>query len=368
VAGSRRSRGLAGAALITLLLFAAPAALAAFPGANGRISYQAPTPDFSRVDTYAVNPNGSDPRLVVRNARYGGWSPDGARLAFTREAGACHDIFVVNADGSGEARLTNGPGCTVNTEPSWSPDGARIAFRSHREALAELYVMNADGSNQVRLTDSAMSETAPAWSPDGRKIAFSGFPNVLTGRNTDIYTVNPDGSGLARLTTDPNFDRDPDWSPDGSRLAFERAVEDPATGRQKGEVFTVNADGSGYAGLITGTDITATSPAWSPDGRRIAYTFGNRSRPKAGGVYASDADGTNRVCVVIGAVLPAWQPAPVPAPAERSGRACTKPGKCSNLRGKKRSACIKKRCGKFKKGRRKNTKKYKACVKRVTAR
>ena len=56
--------------------------------------------------------------------------------------------------------------------PAWSPDGRRIAFMSDRDENPEIYVMDADGANQTRLTRTELEDSLPAWSPDGRRIAF----------------------------------------------------------------------------------------------------------------------------------------------------------------------------------------------------
>ena len=80
---------------------------------------------------------------------------------------------MVNADGSGERRLTRNPAATA---PAWSPDGQKIAFVEQRAAgrsIPDVYVMNADGSGQRRLARNAARGWASAWSPDGRKIAFA---------------------------------------------------------------------------------------------------------------------------------------------------------------------------------------------------
>ncbi|HJX61829.1 MAG TPA: hypothetical protein VJ578_04595, partial [Dehalococcoidia bacterium] len=167
-------RLLAALAFFVLLPAAAPlpAADAAFPGANGKIAFHS-----------------------------------------YRDGNA--EIYVMNADGSGQTRLTNEP--ATDNLPSWSPDGSRIAFSSTRDGNAEVYVMNADGSGQARLTNNPAYDNEAHWSPDGSKIAFS------TDRdgNGEIYVMNADGSGQTNLTNDPAGDGSgPTWSPDGSQIAF----------------------------------------------------------------------------------------------------------------------------------------------------
>ena len=99
-------------------------------------------------------------------------------------------------------------------EPSSPSD---IAFESLRDGNFEIYVMNADGSGQTRLTNNPVLDGSPSWSPDGGRIAFES----LRDGNVEIYVMNADGSGQTRLTNDPAFDGSPSWSPDGGRIAFE---------------------------------------------------------------------------------------------------------------------------------------------------
>ena len=80
--------------------------------------------------------------------------------------------------------------------PSWSPDGGRITFSSIRDFNSEIYVANADGSGQTRLTDDPARDRAPTWSPDGVRVAFESYRD----RKSDIYVMNADGSGLTRIT------------------------------------------------------------------------------------------------------------------------------------------------------------------------
>jgi hypothetical protein len=87
------------------------------------------------------------------------WSPDGTRIVYSEGA----DILVINADGSGQTKLTDDP--ANDWDPCWSPDGSKIAFITDRDVNSEIYVMNPDGSNQMNLTNSAENEWQPTWAP-----------------------------------------------------------------------------------------------------------------------------------------------------------------------------------------------------------
>ena len=84
-----------------------------------------------------------------------------------------------------------------NLFPSWSPDGGSIVFVSDRDGNFEIYVMNADGSNQRRLTNNPAEDIAPSWSPDGRYIAFASN----RGGSYQIYLMDAAGQHVTPLTT-----------------------------------------------------------------------------------------------------------------------------------------------------------------------
>ena len=136
------------------------------------------------------------------------WSPDGRRIAFMSPVpfgSENYEIFVINVDGSGLTRLTDSPGGDIL--PVWSPDGKKIVFTSPRDdcrysksidckrsgdigPFLDLWIMNADGSGQTRLTQIPAQYSA--WSPDGRYILFS------WGR---LYVMNSDGTDVTPLPT-----------------------------------------------------------------------------------------------------------------------------------------------------------------------
>ena len=92
------------------------------------------------------------------------------KIAFRSDRDGNGEIYVMNADGTNQTRLTNNS--AEDIWPSWSPDGTKIAFMSDRDGNGEIYVMNADGTNQTRLTNNSATEYCPSWSPDGTKIVF----------------------------------------------------------------------------------------------------------------------------------------------------------------------------------------------------
>ena len=98
---------------------------------------------FSRSDVVAAAAGSGKLSLSIVNDP--AWSPDGLRIAFVRG----NDIWVMNADGSGQRRLTSG--AAHDRAPNWSPDGRTIAFDQRVGSIHEIYVMNADGSGQHRL-------------------------------------------------------------------------------------------------------------------------------------------------------------------------------------------------------------------------
>ena len=139
------------------------------------------------------------------------------RIAFANTRNGNSEIYVMNADGSNQTRLTSNP--AVDATPAISPDGAKVAFASGRTGNGDIYVMNADGSHQTRLTSNPAVDATPAISPDGAKVAFA---SGRTG-NGDIYVMNADpGSNPARLTRPQRGHRMPSLPglPMASKLAF----------------------------------------------------------------------------------------------------------------------------------------------------
>ena len=149
----------------------------------------------------------------------------------------------------------------------WVDAQAQIAFVSRRDGNAEIYVMDADGTNQRRLTNNRANDRSPAWSPDGRRIAFvserDGHVHVRHGWPTsEIYVMDADGGNPQNLTNNPSDDWSPSWSPNGKRIAFVSERDEP---RVYGDIYVMDADGSDPERL-TNNPRDDRYPAWSPDG------------------------------------------------------------------------------------------------------
>ncbi len=228
------------------------------------------------------------------------WSPDGTKIAFQSDRDGNVEIYVMNSDGTNPVRLTAAAG--GNFRPAWSPDGTKIAFASKRDGNGEIYAMNADGTGGlVNLTNHTADDGDPAWSSDGTKIAFQsnrdGYPA--------IYVMNQDGSGVSKLTNPEYGDGEPAWSPDGAMLAFSRAKSDPLGIIHV--IFTVNADGSGATRLtsVSGNSERHSHPAWYPDSRKIAFVATSCSSTCSSAIQVVRTNGTDLAEITSG-FSPAW--------------------------------------------------------------
>jgi dipeptidyl aminopeptidase/acylaminoacyl peptidase len=177
------------------------------------------------------------------------------------------------------------PGAGLGAEP-----GSGILFVRDVPGVSgseEIWVMHPDGSGQVRLTDDRRQDSDPQWSPDGTKILFvrqsvsavGGFPE----NDADVWVMNADGSGKTNLTQDAAEDFQPAWSPDGRQIAF---VSDRDGSR---DIFLMDADGSNVHNL-TRNDTLDEDPAFSPDGTKLAFQTGREAGDLE--IYVMNLDGS----------------------------------------------------------------------------
>ncbi|TML06815.1 MAG: hypothetical protein E6G41_05895 [Actinobacteria bacterium] len=279
------------AVVLALILAAAQSAHAAFPGANGQISFTRCTAgsDCSSSANYQLwlmEADGSGQHQLVAEpgffAGYATFSADGRWIAFQRCTGdaAAPSCGVAKVDAHGQnltqlTPLAPDPGTGGDDHPAFSPDGSQIVYEDLNNNIA---VMGADGSNSHLLT-SGGKDGEPKWSPDGSKIVFE----RLAGEY-HLYLMNADGSGLHPLTSGAG-ETDPDFFPDGNSVAF----VDEAGGTR--HVARIGIDGNNRA-ILTTTDGGNGIPAVAPDGTRIAFDqYGSPTPPYTSNLSMLTLDG-----------------------------------------------------------------------------
>jgi len=189
------------------------------------------------------------------------FSPDGSRIAFVSTRDGQPEIYVMDADGSNVARLTNSP--APDGDPSFTADGQAVAFHSPRTGHRQVFMQSITSSDAIQLTHEPADNSQPAVSPDGETIAFV---STRDG-NDDIWLMSRDGSNQRNFTKSAQVrERSPRFMRDGS-LAF--LLEGKNGGRTATQV--VKADlATGRLTPLTGTDLLITDFAVSPAGDLVA--------------------------------------------------------------------------------------------------
>src|SRR6266498_4401891 len=212
------------------------------------------------------------------------------------------EIYLMDGDGTNPRRLTENR--DSDGFPALSPDGRRIVFDSNRLRAegepfntSDLFVMNADGTGQTSLVRGSSA----TWSPDGKRIAFhasaSGTSkpiNQLPGAATtdsDIFVMNiadflKNRARPKNITNNPAaIDDDPDWSPKGQKIIFtSHAITDNTDNHVTAEIYLIDADGKSKPARLTNNAEEERAPSWSPDGKRIVYCCRKGAPEREGGV------------------------------------------------------------------------------------
>ena len=266
---------------------------------NGRL-WPASAQDNSTVATLAGHAR-------LAEARTGN-----GKIAFVSNRDNVERIYTINPDGSGLAKLTDGP---HHLQPAWSPDGTKIAFMDRLKSTTALYSMNADGTGVKLLASNIFHNVNLAWSPDSSKIAFcSVIAETMSGSKFSLHVINADGSNEARLTSGSGS---PTWSPDGKEIALTtfRGID------------LINADGTNRRQLVRLNSWVLYSVAWSPDGNEILFGSGRSSSDQYGDakvrfsievISADGSDGSSARLLGYGS-KPSWSPDGSKIVFERTG-------------------------------------------------
>ena len=221
------------------------------------------------------------------------WSPDGRLIAYTSYRNGNPDLFVLNFDSGRRDVLSAQRG--LNVTPAWSPDGQWLAFAMSAGGGTNLSLMPKGGGTPRPLTTGPAISVSPSFSPNGRQIVF----NSDRGGSPQIYAMDVEGTNLRRLTFQGNYNASPRWSPRGEKIVFMCRLG----GNQ---ICLINPDGTGLQQLTTlGNN---EDPAWSPDGRHIAFTS-TRMGPRD--IFVMHADGTEQTRLTHNGrdnYLPDWSP------------------------------------------------------------
>ena len=225
------------------------------------------------------------------------YSPGGAEIAFTSYARNNPDLWIVSAGGGRARRVSRQPG--LNTGATWSPDGRSIALTLSHEGNSEIYRISPDdGRVLARLTQSPAIDSSPSYSPDGSQIAF-----VSNRQGSPQIFVMPAGGGAAkRVTFQGKYNQTPRFSPrtDKPQIAF--------TGRdEKGvfDVFILDLKTSRIDRIQPQARGSNLDPAWSPDGRLLAYASSR------GGIFVYNPETRHEVQIWKGSASSlTWGPAP----------------------------------------------------------
>jgi serine/threonine-protein kinase len=234
---------------------------------TGTVVYRSGKEALGENSIFWLESSGKTQRIGANPAGYTSprFSPDGSRLALAVTQGGKSDVWIYDLDRETMTRLTSQPG--DHMAPVWTPDGKRVAFLSVGQGIAW---MRADGGGEVqRLTESSRMQVPASFSPDGKRLAFMDF---LPGTTGGIFTLpiefadqeHPKPGKPEPFLQTTHTELNPAFSPDGRWLAYS------STDSGTMEIYVRPFPGPGGKWQISNGG--GSNPVWSPKAHELFYT------------------------------------------------------------------------------------------------
>ena len=211
------------------------------------------------------------------------FSPDGKRVVYETTVSGLQQIFIMNADGTAQKQITNRP--VTHDSPSWSPDGKWIAFVADDGKQERICIIQLDGTGEECVTDAQHKYIHPNWSADSTKLIFCSDDDLQPPKKneSDIVMLDLKTRKMTTLITG-GTNTYPAWSPDGKKIAFRRIL-----GEMNSEVFVADGDEANPRNLTNHPAFDGW-PSWSPDGSEIVFASNRRANYQ---IFVMKADGSD---------------------------------------------------------------------------
>ena len=234
-------------------------------------------------------------------------NPNGTKLVFHSNRSGKNALWLADADGRNSAMLFDGGSLGSNAVTAkFSPDGRSIAFAmtpTDDPRASDIFVIAMGDKSVRRLTRGMGDASHPVWNADGSRIFFNadrrqGSADAAEREWSEIYSMKPDGSDLRQHTRCNAVCTYPAPSPDGRFLAYRQVFRTPgkewnqAASPNNSEIMVAPIDG-GTAINVSASEAFDGWPAWSPDGKWVAFASARQGQPNVGQIYFARPDGSD---------------------------------------------------------------------------